>query len=265
MTVFWRTLRSRKRSLLAWSLGLIGLIGVTVAAYPSIANQDGFNDFIDDYPEFVQEILGLGSGLSITEPAGYLNSQFFANMLPLLFIIFLVSFAVRETATDEKEGTLDLVAAHPIARGRLMLEKAAAQLVAGIGLAVLSILVFLVSTPLASMDIGIDALWGATASVFLVGFVFGSLAFGLGAATGKRGVALGLSSGLAVATYILWGLAPLIDGISSLEGLSPFFWALTGDPILNGVQAGNALLLVGVGLVFAAGGVLMFQRRDIGV
>lgn len=265
MTVFFRTLRSRRKSLLAWSLGLLGLIGVTVAAYPSIANQDTFNDFIEDYPEFVQEIMGLGSGLLITEPAGYLNSQFFANMLPLLFIIFLVSFGVRETATDEREGTLDLVAAHPIARRRLMTEKALAQLTAGAGLAVLSILVFVLSTPLVDMDIGVDALWGATASVFLVGFVFGTMAFALGAATGTRAIALGVSSGLAVATYILWGLAPLIEGISSLERLSPFFWALAGDPILNGVQAGNALLLVGAGLVFAAAGVLLFQRRDIGV
>ena len=40
MIVFWRTLRSRKKSMLGWSLGLIALIAITVAAYPSIANQD---------------------------------------------------------------------------------------------------------------------------------------------------------------------------------------------------------------------------------
>ncbi len=57
----------------------------------------------------------------------------------------------------------------------------------------------------------------------------------------------------------------MIEGISSLERLSPFFWALTGDPILNGVQAGNALLLSGVGLVFAAAGLMLFNRRDLGV
>jgi len=265
MTVFWHTLRLRRRSMLGWSLGLVGLIGITVAAYPSIANQEGFSDIVDEYPEFVQEILGLGSGLSITEPAGYLNSQFFSNMLPLLFIIFLVSFSVRVTATDERDGTLDLIGAHPIPRMRLMLEKALAVLVAGTVLVVLSILTFAVSTPLAGMDVSIGDLWGATASVFLVGVLFGGLAFGLGAATGSRGTALGTASGLAVATYILWGLAPLIDAINSLERLSPFFWALTGDPILHGVQAGNALLLLGVGLGCITAGIWLFERRDIAV
>jgi ABC-2 type transport system permease protein len=265
MTVLWRTLRSRRKSLLGWSLGLVGLIGITVAAYPSIANQEGFSDIIDDYPEFVQEILGLGSGMSITEPAGYLNSQFFSNMLPLLFIIFLVSFGVRETATDERDGTLDLITGHPIVRRRLMLEKALAVLTAGTFLAILSVLTFLISAPLAGMDISINALWGATVSVFLVGVLFGGLAFGIGAATGSRGIALGTASGVAVATFILWGLAPLIDAISSLERLSPFFWALAGDPILNGVQAGNALLLLGTGLVFFGVGIWMFDRRDIAV
>jgi ABC-2 type transport system permease protein len=265
MTVFWRTLRSRKKSLLGWALGLIALIAITVAAHPSIANQAGFSDIIDDYPEFVQEILGLGSGMSITEPAGYLNSQFYSNMLPLLFIIFLVSFGVRVTATDERDGTLDLVAAHPILRWRLALEKAAAILAAGTLMVILAILTFVVSTPLAGMDVSFGALFGATMSVFLVGVVFGGLAFGLGAATGSRGLALGAASGLAVATFILWGLAPLIDTISSLERLSPFFWALAGDPILHGIQAGNALLLLGVGLAFIALGIWRFTRRDIAV
>ncbi len=265
MTVFQRTLRSRRRSMVGWTLGLIGLIGVTVGAYPSIAHQEGFSDSIDEYPEFVQEILGLGSGLSITEPAGYLNSQFFSNMLPLLFIIFLVSFGVRVTATDERDGTLDLITAHPIPRMRIMLEKALAILVAGTVLVMLSILTFVVSTPLAGMDVSIEALCGATVSVFLVGVLFGGLAFGLGAATGNRGIALGTTSGLAVATYILWGLAPLIEAINSLEYFSPFFWALAGDPILHGVQVGNALLLLGVGVVFIGTGIWLFERRDIAV
>ncbi len=265
MTVFWHTLRSRRRSMIGWSLSLIGLIGITVAAYPSIANQEGFSDIIDEYPEFVQEILGLGSGLSITEPAGYLNSQFFSNLLPLLFIIFLVSFGVRVTATDERDGTLDLIAAHPIPRRRLMLEKALAVLTTGTVLALLSILTFVISTPLAGMDVSFSALWGATVSVFLAGALFGGLAFGIGAATGSRGVALGTTSGLAVATFLLWGLAPLIDPINSLERLSPFFWALAGDPILNGIQAGNALLLLGSGVLFAGAGIWLFDRRDLAV
>lgn len=265
MSVLRRSLRSRRRSLLAWTIALIGLIGITVAAYPSVAGQASFNQYIEDYPEFVQEILGLGSGLSITEPAGYLNSQFFTNMLPLLFIVFMVAFAVRETATDERAGTLDLIAAHPISRKRIMLEKALAMLGAGAFLAAVSIVALITSATIIGMDVSSSVLWGATTSVFLAAFVIGSLAFGLGAATGSRGVALGVSSGLAVMTFILWGLAPLIDSIQPLERLSPFFWALTGDPILHGIQGGNALGLLGVGAAFTAIGIWRFDRRDIRV
>lgn len=266
MIVFSRILRSRKRSLLAWGLGLVGLIGITVGAYPSIAGMDTFDEMLGDYPDFVKEILGLGSGLSITEPAGYLNSQFFSNMLPLLFIIFLVAFAARETAGDEGEGTLDLIAAHPIRRTRLMLEKSLAMLAAGTGLAIASIAVFLVMAPAVGMDgVGPGQLFGATVSVFLAAVVFGGLAFGLGAATGSRGITLGIASGYAVVSYILWGLAPLISGLSSLERLSPFFWALAGDPILHGVQLGNAVLMLVVGLGFIALGIWRFDRRDIAV
>ena len=76
---------------------------------------------------------------------------------------------------------------------------------------------------------------------------------------------MGVSSGLAVVTYILWGLAPLIDGISTLEVLSPFFWALAGDTILHGPQWGNIALLALVGLGFVGIGIWRFERRDLAV
>lgn len=264
-TVLRRVFRSRQRGFLGWGAGVILLIGVTIAAYPSVRDQVSLDELVEDYPDFIQKLLGLDSGLSISSPEGYLNSQFFTNMLPLIFIIFLVSFGVREIAGEEKDGTLDLLLSHPITRTNLYFEKLAAMLLAGIGMLIVSLVVMLVGAPLVSMEVGVSGLAGAAISVFLAALLFGVLGMAVGAFTGKRVVGIAVAAGFAVASYILWGLAPLVSEIEPLERLSPFFWALAGDPILHGVRLGNAALLIGVSAVFAGLGLVGFRRRDISV
>jgi len=87
----------------------------------------------------------------------------------------------------------------------------------------------------------------------------------IGAVTGNRAVAMGAVSGAAIGSYLLWGLAAVIDGVSGLERLSPFFWAFAGDPVVDGLQVGNALVLTGISVVAAVVAVWGFGRRDIRV
>jgi ABC-2 type transport system permease protein len=262
---FARTLRNRRRSLIGWSIATVGLVGIIVLSYVAIRGQQSFQDMMDQYPDFVKQMLGLGGGLSITSPPGYLNSQLFANTLPLIFLIFLIAFAARETAGEESDGTLDLALAHPVTRERFVLEKFAAMVVAGALLALLSVLTLAATGPIASLDIGWSRYLAASLSVFLIGLVFGSLALALAASTGSRAIALGISSGLAIGLFILWGLAPLIKGLQGLDRINPYFWGLAGPPITKGLQGGNLLLLVFVVIVFTGAAVAGFRGRDLGV
>jgi len=263
--VYRRVLSSRKRGLIGWTVSLVALMFLMVIAYPAVRDQDMFADLMEQYPDFVQQIMGLGSGLSITSPAGYLNSQVFANMLPMLFLIFLIGFAVRETAGEERDHTMDLLLAHPVTRERVLVEKLAALLGAGLWLGLASAATLMVFGPLVDMDLGIGGYAGATLSTVLVAWVFGAFALALGAATGSRPVSIGASSGVAVAFYILWGFAPLIDAIEFTNVVNPWYWALAGDPIVNGVQGMNALLLAGITAALALVGVWGFRRRDLGI
>ena len=263
--VFRRVLAARKKSLIAWALSLVALMVMMVAAYPAVRDQDMFSDLMDQYPDFVQQIMGLGSGLDIASPAGYLNSQVFANMLPLLFLIFLIGFAVKETAGEERERTLDLLLAHPITRVQVILEKLAALLAAGLLVGLVSALTLMLLGPLAQLDLGVSGYTGATLASVFVAWVFGALALALAAATGSRGVSIGISSGVAVALYIIWGLAPLIDAIAFTNVINPWYWAMAGDPILHGVQGANMAVLIGITAALSTIAVFGFRRRDLGV
>lgn len=262
---FRRVLTGRRRSLWIWTISLILLMFFIAVAYPAVRDSTGFTEMMDEYPEWVEQILGLGSGLAITTPAGYLNSQVFANSLPIIFLIFLIGFAVRETAGEEGEGLLDLQLAHPVTRERMVLEKAAAMLLSVLGLGIVSALALMASGPLVDMDLSLNAYIGATLSTVFLTWVFGALALALGAVTGSRPIALGVSSGLALALYILWGLAPMISQIEFTNVINPWYWGLAGDPILNGLQVGNGLLLIAMTAGLVAVAVWGLRRRDLGV
>jgi ABC-2 type transport system permease protein len=59
---------------------------------------------------------------------GYLNSQFIANVLPVMLLAFGTGFAAWTIAGDEAAGTLELLLANPVSSARVTLERAGALL-----------------------------------------------------------------------------------------------------------------------------------------
>lgn len=259
-----RVLFGRRKSMLGWAIGVFGIVLLIVLSYPAVRNQPSLSDLLEDYPDFVQQILGLGGGLDITSAEGYLQSQLFANTLPIMFLIFLIAFATRETAGEERDRTMSLALAHPLSRERFILEKFAAMALAGLVLSAVGALTLVAFGPLVDMELPALGYIGATVSVYLISMVFATLALAVGASTGNRGVTFGVTAALAIVMYVLWGLAPLVSALRGLDRLNPFYWGLAGLPIVNGLQVGNALLLVAITLIFAGAAVAGFRRRDIG-
>ena len=258
-------IRTKLRSIIWWAASTAALVGFTIAVYPSVEGQESLGDLVADYPEFFQQLLGLAEGFDITSPVGYLNSQVFTNVLPLVFLVFLIGFAARTIAGEERAGTLDLMLAHPVTRRRVVLEKAGAMAAMGLSLATVSTLTMTAGAAVISMDIAVGDLLAANITTMVMGMLFASLAMAVGCATGSRAIALGTASGYAVATFLLWGLAPVVSWLQPLEKISPFFWALAGPPIAAGFQWLNIAGLLTVTAVLAAASVMLFERRDVKV
>jgi ABC-2 type transport system permease protein len=113
--VLAETLRERRRSLAWWTLGLVALVALNVAFYPSVRDSAGISDYGRDLPEAARALFA-GGELDIASPAGYLNSQVFALMAPLLLLIFTIGAGASAVAGEEERGTLDLLLAHPLRR-----------------------------------------------------------------------------------------------------------------------------------------------------
>ena len=83
---FAKTLRDLRRALGWWALGTIALCAFIVAVYPSVRDNPELNRMVEDYPDALKAFFGLGQGVDYTSAVGYLDSELFSLMLPLLCV-----------------------------------------------------------------------------------------------------------------------------------------------------------------------------------
>ena len=263
-SVFLKTLRDRRRALMWWGIGLIALTLYTVLFYPSVRDLPELNQILEQAPEALLKLL-VGEITDFTSPVGYLNSQLFAFMTPLLFLIFTIGFGSNAIAGEEEQGTLDWLLSNPLSRWRVVTEKFGALVVSTLVLAFVSWLGLAIGARMVNLDISLGRLVEATFSGVLLALVFGTLALALGCATGSRGSSLGVTAAIGVATYFLNSLGLIVEALEPYRRLSPFYYYNAADPLASGLDVGHAMVLVGLTVVLLIVAVITFERRDLGV
>ncbi|MGA8115582.1 MAG: ABC transporter permease subunit [Actinocatenispora sp.] len=263
--IVWHAIRRRRAGLLWWSVGIAALAALLAVAYPTVRGNSELDKTFANLPPGVESLLGLGGGSLLTSPAGYLNSQFFANLLPILLLIFAAGTAAWSVAGDEAAGTFELLVANPVSRVRVALARFAALVVLLTVLATVAALTLIALAPSTGLDNGLSAghLVAATLAAALVALTFAAVAFAIGATTGRRSAALGIASGLAVAGYVIEGLAQQVPALRVVRGGNPWHWLLSDDPLRHGLtwHTWALPLVVTIGLVAAA--MPFLTRRDL--
>jgi ABC-2 type transport system permease protein len=178
--VLIETLHERRVSLVWWALGVVGLVGLTVAFYPSVKGSSGLSDYAKDLPESLRGLF-VGGEIDITSGAGYLNSQVFDLMAPLILLIFAIGAGAAAVAGEEERGTLDLLLAHPLRRRDFVAQRFLALSILVIALTSVLLLTVVVASALVNLDIGIADLIAACGANALLGLLFGTLALATGA------------------------------------------------------------------------------------
>lgn len=238
--------------------------GALVALYPSIASVIAIRDIFDKLPEAMRALFAPG-GVDLTTPEGFIATEFFSIVGPLLFFGYTIAIGGSATAGEEERGTIDMLAALPIARWRIPLEKFIALV---LGTAILAVALWggiVVGGRVVNVDLSARGIAALTASAALMGLVFGALALWLGAATGRRTFSIGVAFGAAIVAYFIYSFSELVDLLKPVRGLSPFTYYIGDNPLKNGLLPMNVAVLAGATVVFLVLALLTFQRRDLRV
>ncbi|MEP6561855.1 MAG: ABC transporter permease subunit [Nakamurella sp.] len=252
-------LRLRRRSIAWYAAGMAIYAIIIVAIYPTVKSDSALEALAGDNPQMLA-LLGVTG--SLTSATGWVSGNLYANFLPLLVLMLTIGYGAASFAGQSEDGTLGLVATLPVSRRRLVLEKAAVLVLIALPLAVVTMACVYAGRNF-DLDLSPSAVLGTTAAVVLLGMDFGLVALLTGVTTGNRGLALGLASAVAAASYLIGSLAPVAGWAHTLRPVSLFYWAVGDDQLSTGPSAAAwaVLVLVGVGLLGAS--LVTVDRLDI--
>lgn len=254
-------LRRTRRGLVGWSLALAAVSAVYVSFYPAIGAEQ-LQSMVDVLPPELARAMGydrLGSA------AGYVTATVYALLGMALLVVFAVGAGARAVGGEEESGLVELDAAGPVTRATLVDGRALALVVR---VAVLVAALSVVTAALVAvngLDVTTSGLVAGGLQLGLLASAVGLVALAVGAATGRRTAAVAVGAGLAVAGYVADAIAGVVADAAWLADLSPFSWAVGGDPLVAGVDAGAVARLVLLGAVAWLIGRWRIGRRDLGV
>jgi ABC-2 type transport system permease protein len=257
--VFLKSLRDQRRALLGWGIGVVLLVAIMAALWPSIRGIPDVDKFIASYPEGLRKLFNIQS---MTSGTGYMNAELFSFMLPTLFIVFGIGRGARAIAGEEESGTLEVLLVTPVTTARLVLQEAAALAVSTLILGVALFGALMASSASAGMGIAAGDAAAASLAMALLGIEYGWLALAVGAATGRRSLAIAIAATVAVAAYVLYVAGQLVDAVKAWQVVSPFYQALNGGPLGAGVRPDYAWMAVAA-VAFVVAALPVFDRRDI--
>jgi ABC-2 type transport system permease protein len=258
-SVFGKGVRDQRWALLGWGLGVALLVLVEAAVWPSIRDMPNFNELMKNYPEAMRKLFNVQE---MTTGTGFMNAELFTLILPMVFIFYGVSRGARMVAGEEESGYLEAVLVTPVSNGSVLLQKAAALATGVVTLGAVLLLVLLSCSAVFGMGIGVgDTVVGCLAMI-LLGLEFGWLALAVGAATGRRAVALGVGGAAAVAAYVLYAIGQIVHSVEAYQPLSPFDQALHNGPLGGSVPLSLCWVALGAVVVVAIA-VPIFDHRDL--
>lgn len=254
-SIFTKVIYQKRMMVIWWCAAMAAMTMLTLVFFPSFKDS-GLDTAFANMPESVQKIVG--SMASFHEINAYVNQQIYALRLPLLSIILAVVIFSGLTVGDEHRGLTETQLSLPISRSKLLLQKLAAGMVVTF-IATLGILVGVeVALLLIHEHVAFSHIVQSTFACWLVSLCFGLVAYCVGAATGRKGLTVGLASGIAFTSYLVTSMAVSVSQLEQINKLSLFYYY--GD---SRISWADFALLLGIALVLIVAGIFFFKRRDL--
>lgn len=257
-------LKQRRWALMWWSVGFSVLVGLIMLVYPAFSDQAAqLNESLGTIPDSAKQLFT--DTTDLFSPVGYLSSQLFYLMMPILFIWLAISLGSSVLSREERSTTIELLLSRPISRGRLLFAKALAGFAAYASVSVVVVVAALACASAVEFEgvlpenIALTTLMAAT-----LGLVFGGLALFV-TSLGRLGrlSAIAVASLVAVASYLASSLDKTVEWLQTPAKYMPFHYYHPANTLEGGFAVKHFALLLGVTLLCGLLAWLAFRRRDL--
>lgn len=260
-SLFTKTLYDKRAFSIGWGLGLIFLGFLMMIFYPAFHEDTGLDQLVKSLPSAFQGIIGDLNNLK--QLPSYIGSQLFEVRIPIFVSILAIILAVGLTVTEEERGQLRTLLALPLSRSRILLTK---------WLAIVTISLVTTIAVIAGVEFGLvvihenlalDVILRVGVMTWLLTVCLATIVFGIGIATGSRGLTMGLGVLIAVGSFILTTFAKSVEWLQSYEHLSLLHYFPAAAIAKTEIATLDVVVLSGVTLFFLLLGLIFFCRRDV--
>ena len=253
---------SKWKNILIWSVSMFLLALIFTGLYDSFKGE--ITDMLGNAPKLMEAMIGPVSEDSIT-PEIWLGIELYGLLFPILLAVIAVSAGASAIGTEEESGTIELILASPISRGRVVLEKSLGimiqlGIVSGflwVGIAIGSLLF--------PFDVSLTNVLSATAMGWIFGTTVAYITMSIQSLKGRKGLALGVGSGFVGLSYVMMVISGLLNGLNSLKYTSLFNYYDGRSVLINGLNESSFAVMLGVSGLFLVVSLYGFYNRDIGI
>lgn len=253
-SVYTRSLGQLAMPTFWWTLVVACMGGFTVVVVEQMASK--IQDIGESSPFFKQLMDSMG-GAGAAFNDSLLNLMFF--YMPVLIMAFAVS-QVNRWETDVDEGRLEMVLATPQPRQAVILGRFAALATSTVVITLVTLAAILIFAAREGVSLNSGNI--AVATLGLIPMALFVAAIGYFAGGWLTSAAdTGLLSFLMAAWFFISFIGPDLKWPENALKLSPFYYY--GTPILHGLQTGNMLVIVLLGIAALVLATIRFTRRDL--
>ncbi len=267
-SVFAKTLRDSRRAtiVVAAVLGLL-LLMVSVAVaweFSTPASRQELADLIRAVPPILAGLAG--KPVNVDTIGGYVQYKY-GTFFPLIVGLWSILALSGTLAIETRRGSLEFIAALPMTRRRIAIEKLFAHIFAlTIAMSVVFVSVAIVGSAVAELpgdEISVGAAAAYALWLGLLALAAGSVAFAVAPFLG-RGSAVGIASGVMFAGFILNGYQVAIPELAPFANLTWFGWTTDHIPLAGQFDWPSLVPVAAVAIILSIVGVEAFARRDLG-
>jgi len=249
------------RDWLTWTIVALVALWLIGAMYVAIMSSSGeaYVSMLDDMPEALASMYGSQDGTA----AGMALAGMYSLMAPLVLLAYAIGLGSSAAVGEEEARTLPMLLSSPLRRRSILLAKTA---VVAIGVVVITAGMWLgmeASAAIFGLDLsGHDQLASAIQLVGMV-LLFGALSLGISAWRGSSAMGIGIAAGVAVLSYFLTTMLPIVEELSDIARLTPWYLYSGAEALYEGLDPVLLAIAVAVAAVLFGAGARALDRRDL--
>jgi len=234
---------------------LIGAL-LTIGLAPMLRSKPGSASAATELPSGIASLLGIKPGVSLDTAAGHFDALMISLAAPLVLCALALPLVVRAIAGCEARGEMEWLAAQPVRRAQIVVERFLAIVLLMAQAALPATIALVLGASLGELNLGVvTVVWSMMRVVILV-----ILLAGIALVASASGSSVKVAAATAVAVpLVAFGLVLF----EQTANVSPVRWTLGQTPAASSGTITGVLLAVALTAWFVGIAASGFNRRDL--